>query len=48
MDIAGKEEEGTPRKSWREDGEEAMTSIDLEEHTCFERNNWLLATESDN
>ncbi|XP_044766695.1 uncharacterized protein LOC123322749 [Coccinella septempunctata] len=36
---------GRPRRSWRDDVEEAMSARDLEEDTCHDRKRWKLGTE---
>lgn len=36
---------GRPRRSWREDVNDAMKARNLEENTCYDRKNWKLGTE---
>ncbi|XP_050497794.1 uncharacterized protein LOC126878967 [Diabrotica virgifera virgifera] len=36
---------GRPRRSWREDVEDAMTARDLKTEDCFDRNRWRLGCE---
>jgi hypothetical protein len=36
---------GRPRRSWRDDIDEAMKTRNLQENTCYDRKQWKLGTE---